>query len=444
MRRRGGKNDNDTASSADQSAEAENKKNRVMPEQPMLLLLHTVQDKIRHMPGSKSKMLSKMFTRSLVAMIMFVVAGLIYKAGHVIVGATMFALQVMVFKELLAVRYELNVEKKIPLFRTVVWLWFFVACFYSFGGTFMEELPFGLSTHPFDHFTVLSWKFGAAQIHEWLSFSLYVMAFCLTVLTLKKGHFQYQMQQLAWTMLTIILITMQSKSCIMNAYNGLFWAVFPASLVITNDVMAYFCGVFAGKKIFKGLPFLPDLSPNKTWEGFIGAGFFTVCAGFYLPVVWGQNRYMVCSYEDWTRDGESCHIPNVFVQREVLLWPLSAVLSNVPSIQVSDMQLHGMLLAVFASSVAPFGGFFASAIKRAFGIKDFGVLFPGHGGFTDRLDCQFLMALCTNVHYHTFIQSRVLPTMTIVSAIHAMQSRTSLEAIVAAANTQMEALTTAQ
>ncbi len=39
-----------------------------------------------------------------------------------------------------------------------------------------------------------------------------------------------------------------------------------------------------------------------------------------------------------------------------------------------------LVLAIFASVVAPFGGFFASGFKRAFKIKDFGDSIPGHGG----------------------------------------------------------------
>ena len=49
---------------------------------------------------------------------------------------------------------------------------------------------------------------------------------------------------------------------------------------------------------------------------------------------------------------------------------------------------RGYLFAVFASLMAPFGGFFASGFKRAFNIKDFGSSIPGHGGMTDRMDCQ--------------------------------------------------------
>lgn len=47
-------------------------------------------------------------------------------------------------------------------------------------------------------------------------------------------------------------------------------------------------------------------------------------------------------------------------------------------------------MAIFASLVAPFGGFFASGFKRAFNIKDFGHSIPGHGGMTDRMDCQYV------------------------------------------------------
>ena len=51
-------------------------------------------------------------------------------------------------------------------------------------------------------------------------------------------------------------------------------------------------------------------------------------------------------------------------------------------------QLHAIVLALCASIIAPFGGFFASGFKRSFRVKDFGNSIPGHGGMTDRMDCQ--------------------------------------------------------
>lgn len=67
------------------------------------------------------------------------------------------------------------------------------------------------------------------------------------------------------------------------------------------------------------------------------------------------------------------------------------------------MQLHALVLASFASLIAPFGGFFASGLKRSFKIKDFGDSIPGHGGMTDRMDCQFIMGFFAYMYYHTFI-----------------------------------------
>lgn len=57
---------------------------------------------------------------------------------------------------------------------------------------------------------------------------------------------------------------------------------------------------------------------------------------------------------------------------------------------------HGAVLAVFASVISPFGGFFASGFKRAFKVKDFAAIIPGHGGMTDRMDCQV-----DNISAHT-------------------------------------------
>ncbi len=50
----------------------------------------------------------------------------------------------------------------------------------------------------------------------------------------------------------------------------------PASLIVINDIMAYFFGVFFGKTP------LIKLSPKKTWEGFIGASITTVLSAFIV------------------------------------------------------------------------------------------------------------------------------------------------------------------
>ena len=130
---------------------------------------------------------------------------------------------------------------------------------------------------------------------------------------------------------------------------GLPWVLYPALLVIVNDTMAYVFGLTMGRN-----KLLPRLSPKKTVEGFAGALVSTV--GVSVPL-------------------------------------LRLVLGK--SIAEGDEKLYvrlALTLSVFISLVSPFGGFLASAVKRAHGAKDFGTLIPGHGGVVDRFDCQIVIA----------------------------------------------------
>lgn len=79
---------------------------------------------------------------------------------------------------------------------------------------------------------------------------------------------------------------------------GLFWFFIPSSVVITNDIMAYFCGLLLGRRIFRQ-PFL-SISPNKTWEGYFGAIVYTVIYGFIMSghisqVAWCHRHKLGCS-----------------------------------------------------------------------------------------------------------------------------------------------------
>jgi len=134
-----------------------------------------------------------------------------------------------------------------------------------------------------------------------------------------------------------VLFTLLPSSYLLSTLNefGMIWVIYSAVLMIFNDTMAYFFGITLGKN-----PLLPVISPKKTWEGFIGAAASTMVLAYY----WLPN-------ED-----------------------------------------DAIVLSTFVSLIAPFGGFMASVIKRSYEQKDFGSLFPGHGGFVDRLDCQLILA----------------------------------------------------
>ena len=125
---------------------------------------------------------------------------------------------------------------------------------------------------------------------------------------------------------------------------------------------------------------------------------------------------MICPVKDLRASafsGLTCDPNPVFVPVKHYLTPWMASLARHIGmrnnyIMIAPLQWHVIIMACFASLIAPFGGFFASGFKRAFKIKDFGQSIPGHGGITDRMDCQFLMGLFSYMYYQSFIRSSTL------------------------------------
>lgn len=106
-----------------------------------------------------------------------------------------------------------------------------------------------------------------------------------------------------------------------------------------TDSGAYFVGVSMGKH-----KLIPSVSPHKTVEGAIG-GVLGCAVGYAI---------------------------------------YGAVVSLAFNVKVNWAAL--MILAVIIAVVDQFGDLIASYIKREQGIKDFGTIFPGHGGVLDRFD----------------------------------------------------------
>jgi phosphatidate cytidylyltransferase len=92
------------------------------------------------------------------------------------------------------------------------------------------------------------------------------------------------------------------------------------------------------------------------------------------------------------------------------------------SINVMPAQMHMLVLATFTSLIAPFGGFFASGVKRAFRVKDFGDVIPGHGGVTDRMDCQFLNSTFACLYLKTFVWMRGPLVIALVARVLQLES----------------------
>ena len=114
------------------------------------------------------------------------------------------------------------------------------------------------------------------------------------------------------------------------------------SLPWMADIGAFFAGSFLGKH-----KLCPEISPKKTVEGAVGGVIFCVAA--------------------------TCFIGWLFT---TLLYGGSV---RVEYISLGCLAFIGSLLSIL-------GDLSFSLVKRNFGIKDYGTILPGHGGFLDRFD----------------------------------------------------------
>jgi phosphatidate cytidylyltransferase len=129
--------------------------------------------------------------------------------------------------------------------------------------------------------------------------------------------------------------------------------------------------------------------------------------------------------------GLKCDVNPVFVPHTFELPQFFFLPPNTNfSLTFAPMQLHALALSTFASLIAPFGGFFASGLKRTFKIKDFGDSIPGHGGMTDRMDCQFIMGFFAYMYFHTFIEVHKVSLGSVLeTAITSLQPEEQIELV---------------
>ncbi|MEW5301763.1 MAG: hypothetical protein WDW36_004601 [Sanguina aurantia] len=346
--------------------------------------------------------------------------GVIY-AGHVPEMFLVMTVQLLVAREIFKLGQVAQKELKLPGFRAQQWYFFCVAEFYLHLRFIKNNLLVELSSTAHG----ASLFYGILKHHNLISYLLYMAGFVAFVLSLKRSLYKYQFGQYAWTHMICLMILLPSSTLISNIFVGQIWFLLPCWLVIINDICAYLAGFFFGRTP------LISISPKKTWEGFAGGFVSTVVAAFFLSSFMSHFQWMTCPRKDLTVFGPlECELDEMYVSREyslesltqLLLPPgggaalLRAVGGLLPAglqaplallrLHVAPMQVHAMVLAMFAALIAPFGGFFASGFKRALKIKDFGDTIPGHGGITDRFDCQIAMAMFSYIYYWSYAASK--------------------------------------
>ena len=117
------------------------------------------------------------------------------------------------------------------------------------------------------------------------------------------------------------------------SFNAAFYVLFTNFM---SDAFAYYFGIRFGKH-----KLAPIISPKKTWEGAV--------AGVAMSAILGTTIFYFLPFGGFP------------------LWVM-------------------FLISIVLGIGAIIGDLIFSSIKRYFGLKDFGVIFPGHGGILDRVD----------------------------------------------------------
>nr|CDS33696.2 phosphatidate cytidylyltransferase [Hymenolepis microstoma] len=203
-----------------------------------------------------------------------------------------------------------------------------------------------------------------------------------------------------FTHVSLLIIVSSSHFMIQSIFDGLIWFLVPVAMVISNDIFAYVFGMLFGKTP------LIEVSPKKTWEGFIGGGICSFLVGLFLAWSMIDNKHFICPIEYDDRVGAlsmDCIPDAIFIPR---MHNVSRWLPFLPVKQFPQYPyfFHCLMIGAFISIIGPFGGFFASGFKRAFKIKDFGDVIPGHGGILDRFDCQIFVGWFVFFYYNSFIK----------------------------------------
>ena len=116
--------------------------------------------------------------------------------------------------------------------------------------------------------------------------------------------------------------------------HGVAFLLAAVIVTVAADVASLLVGSAFGRH-----PLAPSISPNKTWEGFLGGAVAAV-------------------------------LVSVIVVHFIHPWTIKSAL----------------VLGIVVAVAAPLGDLSQSMIKRHLGVKDMGRLMPGHGGILDRVD----------------------------------------------------------
>ncbi|MDO4270106.1 MAG: phosphatidate cytidylyltransferase [Eubacteriales bacterium] len=166
---------------------------------------------------------------------------------------------------------------------------------------------------------------------------------------LLRFHDSMNAAQVSWAFFGALIVPYLMLSLLrifqMEYHHGPFIVLLPLLAAWGSDTCALFAGMFFGKH-----KLAPVVSPKKTVEGAVGG------------VIGGAVLVMLAAL-----------LMNVFLDLELPIWAAA-------------------LLGGGGAVLGAVGDLSFSVIKRQTGIKDYGSIFPGHGGVLDRFDSVLFVA----------------------------------------------------
>lgn len=162
-----------------------------------------------------------------------------------------------------------------------------------------------------------------------------LMLWIMSIIVLSKNKISYGDAGAAFLSALYIVFAFSGIVWLRDLYNEYIYILIFIGAWVT-DIFAYLTGVTIGRH-----KLIPVISPKKTVEGSIGGSIFATAA-----------------------------------------FAVTAYFIGIWSVGWAVIIGGGFLVSV----VSQIGDLCMSAIKRQHGIKDFGHLFPGHGGVLDRFD----------------------------------------------------------
>jgi len=155
-----------------------------------------------------------------------------------------------------------------------------------------------------------------------------------------------------------IALTLGSLVLLKDLEFGPFLIIYLFIVVWSGDIFAYYVGRALGRH-----KLAPRISPGKSWEG--------AAASFVASIALGTLFF--------------------YFARPITGWMFR--IHSLANVATEPRSISSMIgLSALLNVVAQVGDLLESFIKRAAGVKDSGVIVPGHGGVLDRIDALLFAA----------------------------------------------------